>query len=408
MAEPAPHLEVQAVTSNHSAYRWFVLGVAFWFLAWGMQQVLFSWLVVGELRLDGDRVGLAQTCLTLPALLGLLIGGVVADRVDRRLILIVLYSAGAVAVATLAGIVHWGWLTLAAVLVFAATMGTASAFFVPAQEALLGDVAGADLMQAVTGRTLVQFAGLASGSLIGGSARWIGTESALALQCGLLLLGLVPLTRMRGIDRPRSSTRSRPIAEIQAGLLEVLSSERLRALTLLVMGVGLFFIGPFFVVFPLAVRDAYGGEVGVLSLLLMMFPLGSIIGSALLLLRGGIARKGRALLIALVCGAVCVGTQIFQPPLPVFLGLVLLWGMCGSVFLNTSRTLYQQAASVSQRGRVLSIYAMGFMGMAPLGAIASGLLADRIGALATCAAAAGGMLLLVTLVATRTRVAELR
>jgi hypothetical protein len=82
--------------------------------------------------------------------------------------------------------------------------------------------------------------------------------------------------------------------------------------------------------------------------------------------------------------------------------------MCGSVFLNTSRTLYQQAASVSQRGRVLSIYAMGFMGMAPLGAIASGLLADRIGALATCAAAAGGMLLLVTLVATRTRVAELR
>jgi MFS family permease len=408
MAEPPLQTDVSPVPPEPTAYAWFVVGISFWFLAWGMMQVLFSWLVVGELRLGADRVGLAQTCLTLPGLLGLLIGGLVADRADRRLILVVLYSVGAAVAAAMAGVVHWQWLTLTVVLVFAATMGTASAFFVPAQEALLGDVAGPDLMRAVTGRTLVQFVALASGSLVGGSARWIGTGSALALQSSLLLVGLLPLVRMPVARHPRPPSGSTPLAEIRDGLREVVASDRLRALTLLVMGVGLFFIGPFFVVFPVTVRDVYGGEVGALSLLLMMFPLGSMLGSGMLLLMGGLARKGRALVVSLVCGALCLGAEAFRPPLPVFLGLVLLWGMCGAVFLNSSRTLYQQAAPASHRGRVLSVYALGFMGMAPIGASGSGFLADRIGAPATYAAASVAMLVLVTLVATRTRVAQLR
>src|SRR5947209_19879968 len=65
-------------------YAWFIGGVATWFLGAGMQQVLFAWLLVGELHQDSQWVGTAQMCQTLPALLFLLLGGLIADRLDRR------------------------------------------------------------------------------------------------------------------------------------------------------------------------------------------------------------------------------------------------------------------------------------------------------------------------------------
>ena len=71
------------------AYRQFTLGTGLWFGGWGMLQVLFSWLVVGELRAREELVGVAQLALVLPALLFLLLGGAVADRLDRRRLLVV-------------------------------------------------------------------------------------------------------------------------------------------------------------------------------------------------------------------------------------------------------------------------------------------------------------------------------
>jgi hypothetical protein len=171
---------------------------------------------------------------------------------------------------------------------------------------------------------------------------------------------------------------------------------------------GFFIIGPWFVIVPLMVRDVYQGDVGVLALGMMMFPLGSILGSTILLLRGGIRRKGPALLVALVLAASCLAGESFEPPLPVFLGLLFGWGICGSVFLNTSRTLFQEGVPSSCRARVFSVYILGFMGMAPLGNIASGLVADRIGAAGACGVAGLGAIALMTLVALRTRIHRMR
>jgi MFS family permease len=139
-----------------------------------------------------------------------------------------------------------------------------------------------------------------------------------------------------------------------------------------------------------------------------MFPLGTIAGSSLLLVRGGIRRKGRALVAALLGGSVVLAAQSFEPPLPIFLALILVWGLCASVFLNCSRTLYQEAAPPSHRARVLSVYSLGLMGMSPVGMMLSGLVADWIGAAPTCAAAGISMALLVTTIAARTRVVHMR
>ena len=114
--------------------------------------------------------------------------------------------------------------------------------------------------------------------------------------------------------------------------------------------------GPFLVVFPILVSQIYGGGSGRLGIVLMMFPLGTIAGSLVIRGIGGIRRKGRALLFALAGGAATLCVLSFGLPFPLFVLGTLVWGLAGSVFINTSRTMAQAAAPSDQRGRVLAAY----------------------------------------------------
>src|ERR1700752_3524138 len=149
-----------------SAYAWFVASLAGWTIAVGMQQVLFAWLVAGELGDGPEWGGPAQTFQMVPSLLFLLVGGVTADRFDRRRLLLVLHAAAAFVVATVAVAVASGALSLGLVLAFALAWGTLSTFAQPARDSLLSDVAGEDLMRAVSGATLAHFARQALGSYL--------------------------------------------------------------------------------------------------------------------------------------------------------------------------------------------------------------------------------------------------
>src|SRR5262249_45392729 len=93
-------------------YPWFMTAIGAWFGSWGMQQVLFAWLVVGELREDPRWVGTAQMFLNLPSLALLLVGGVTADRGDRRRLLVVVHLLAAATTATMAKLVGAGRLSL--------------------------------------------------------------------------------------------------------------------------------------------------------------------------------------------------------------------------------------------------------------------------------------------------------
>jgi len=154
-----------------ASYGWFIAGVSSWFTAVGMQSVLFSWLVVGELHAEAKWVGIAQSAMMLPSLLLILLGGAVADRHDRRSLLIILHLIATLFSASLVTVVVSGKLSLPVLLVYALSMGSVQAFVMPARDALLSEVAGANLMRAVTGLTLTQWGTQALGSLIAGSAR---------------------------------------------------------------------------------------------------------------------------------------------------------------------------------------------------------------------------------------------
>jgi MFS family permease len=397
------------LSTRDSAYRWFTAGVASWFAAWGMQMVLFSWLVVGELGADPAWVGVAQTSTMLPSLGLLLYGGVLADRFEPRRMLVGLHVAAAVPALLLAAAVGTSSLSMPLLVAYGLTMGMIAAFVMPARDSMLSLVAGPDMMRAVTGMTAAQFGAQAIGNLLAGSARWFGSVPMLLSQATLLLAGSWVTAQVR-VDATSRPVVQRPsvLSDILAGLRHVYATAQLRSPIILVVAVGFLFVGPFLVIFPLLVRDYYRGGVGDLSLVLMTFPIGTITGSLVLRARGGIVRRGRASLLALLCGATALAAIGTGPPFPVMVAVTTCWGLAGSVFINCSRTLYQEAAPPAQRASILSVYQLGFMGAAPLGSLSAGLASSIIGPLATLQLFAAGMLSLVVIVGLFTDTARLR
>jgi len=393
------------MTTPARGFPWYVAGVGTWFGAFGLQQVLFSWLVVGELHAEARWVGVAQSASMVPTFLLILVGGALADRVDRRRHLIRLHLFASALALGLTALVASGKLSLPLLIVYALAIGSTAAFVMPARDALLSEVAGADMMRAVMLMTLVQWAAQALGSLLGASARWVGTVPALGLLAAVYLAGVPALARLAKTPPAGVPHARMRLADLGVGVREVARSPLLRPVALLSAAVGALFVGPMMVVFPLVIRDYYGGDIAELGLLQMCFPVGTMLGLLGLFARGGVRRKGLAQVVSLVAGSACLGSVGFGLPLWGTLFAVVLWGSGGAVFMTAGRTVFQERAPPAVRGKVLSVYMLGFMGASGLvGAPVSGLMVGWLGPLATCVAASATMLAVVALVAVATEI----
>jgi MFS family permease len=406
-ADSAAAREVQPVpTSGHApGYGAFVVGNGSWFGAWGMQQVLFSWIVVGELRASSEWVGIAQTSTMLPATLLLLAGGAVADRVDPRRLLIAMHALAVVPVLMLSAASALGTIDLTILISYGLAIGTIQAFSMPARDTLLSHVAGADMMRAVTGMTAIQFGAQACGTLLAALARVVGSAPMLVAQAATLLVGSFA-SRAIPPSPPRPGAPAPHIRDLVRGVVIMARTPQLRSPAILVVSVGVLFVGPYMVVFPLMVRDYYEAGIDALAVVFMLFPLGTITGS-LVLRRRGIRRKGRAALLALMGGASIEAIVGIGVPFSALIGLTLVWGMCGAVFINCSRTLYQEAAPAVGRGSVLAVYQLGFMGGAPIGALLSGFAIGAVGLHGTLQLASATMMTLVAAMAVFTTTARM-
>ena len=367
-----------------------------WFAAWGISSVVISWIGTKQLHLSGRPFSWIQMSPQLPPLLLLVLGGAIADRVDPRGLLRSVHWATLVPIAVFAALVIADAVTLPLLVGYALCLGIGSAFASPPRDSLLSHVAGSNLMNAVTALTIAQFGGQALGSLGGGRAEAVGIPAMLGVQALLLAGGAVAA---RGLPRvERGGEPARPRAWL-AGLASVVRTPALRVPVGLVTAIGVFFMGPFLVAFPLIVRDVYHGGANELGWILATFPLGTILGSLAIRARGGIARKGRAMLLAMTNGTLNLALLSVGLPYWGFLVCALLWGTGGAVFINSSRTLVQETAPPEQRGRILAVYQLGFVGSGPIGMLLTGFLCESFGPLVALRICALGMALVIGSVA---------
>jgi MFS family permease len=166
---------------------------------------------------------------------------------------------------------------------------------------------------------------------------------------------------------------------------------------------GVLYVGAFFVILPLIVRDAHGGGSAELAVVSTAFWSGTIAATLVQVRIGLLRRPGRAFLGAgLVGGLALIGVS--RPaPFAVLAGLCFFWGLGAGVVMTQGRTIVQLAAPVSHRARVLALFQLGVIGGAPVGALAIGYLAGIVGPRPVALVPALAMWIILAVVARRSR-----
>ncbi|WP_300393841.1 MFS transporter [Henriciella sp.] len=372
-----------------------------WYMAFGLQMVLFPYLITNRLGLDGTELGLANMALSGPSVIFLLLGGVVAERARSKPLLMILHLCAALPAAGLAFVLATGNLIYGYMIIYGLAIGTVGAFMMPARDSVLNEVvdrrarigSGVTLQQGVAFATIAQFAAQIAGLIVGGYADkmtrmpdWLGGFSIgpipswelLTFQAIILGLGTgfaIFLARGRGVRTGRSGIGA-AFGDIHEGFQVVMANARLWAMTALMFGVGIFVIGSFLVVLPIINRDIYGLASDGIRDMFVTFWLGAFVSSVTLSIFHNIKRPGRLLLTAQLLGSLAILIMLAKPPHYVFLLIVFAWGLAAGVSIAMSRSIVQDAAPKNQLARVLSIYQLGFMAGAPFGAAIMGWLVD--------------------------------
>ena len=378
---------------RHRNYQLFFGGQLISLTGTWMQSVAESWLVY---RLTGSSalLGVTSFCTLIPVFLFATIGGTVADRVNRHRIIIVTQTLSMIFPLVLAALTLSGHVRVWHVFVLATCLGIVNAFDIPARQSFLVDMVGReDLMNAialnssmVNGARVVgpAVAGLLVAAVGEGWCFLINGLSYVAVITGLLL--------MKVPRRPAQTMLHSALHDTVEGFRFVVRTAPVHAL-LALLGVVSFAGMPYSVLMPVFAEDIlHSGPKG-LGLLMGASGFGALAGALALVSRTGVRGLGRW--VAISAGAFGVALMAFSLSRAFWLSALLLVPVGTSMIVQmaASNTLIQAMVPDRLRGRVMAVYSMMFMGMAPFGALFAGWVAERIGAPHTVAA--GGLVCLV-------------
>jgi MFS family permease len=389
--------------SPDPGFRAYLGGLTSWFLAQGIGMVMVQWLVTDVLHRSADDLGLVQMCAMGPSLLFMLYGGAVADRGDARRQLMICHVLAAVPPIALAVLALTGELDFLAMIIYGVAAGTIAAFAIPARDGLLPRVTRLPMPRAVAVATGMQFLTQLLGIAAAMAADRTGAAPLLIAQGLILLIGVIAIARLQ--PQPAMQSAGTAVSGLVDGIRVAAREPRIWPVIALIFAIGLFYVAPFVVVLPIAVRDDYGGGSARLALLNLMFWAGTITASFAMARFGTrLAHRGRAMVLALSMGFVVLGLIALLPPFPVVLALIFIWGTGAGVTMTQGRTIVQMAAPASHRGRVLALFQLGFMGGAPIGAPVVGAIASDHGLTAAMLAAVVGMIIVIAAVLATSRI----
>jgi len=370
-------------------YRLFCSGQIISLIGTWMQMVALSWLVY---RLTGKAtmLGLMTFCNLIPVFLLAPLGGLVADRVPlRRLLLttqaVAMGLALGLALLTLTHQVRMWHLFLSALL-----LGTTNAFDNPARQVFVGEtVPRADLMNGIAlNSSMVTGARIAGPALAGvlvalvgeGWCFFLNAVSYLAVIAGLLAMTLPP-------------RKPAPVQSQGRRLLEGFALVRrtvpIRSL-LVLLGLLSMLGTPYSVLMPIFAAQVFHGGARTFGLLSATSGAGALAGALTLACRPHFHGLGRWVAASALGFGLALAGFAYSRSLWLALPLLLLAGFCYMVEMAATNTLLQMMVPDGFRGRVMSIYAMMFLGMAPLGGLLAGGLAHRLGAPLTVALGGAG------------------
>ena len=367
---------------RHRNFQLFFSGQLISLIGTWMQSVAQSWLVY---RLTGSAwlLGSVGFASQIPVFLFSPLGGIAADRFDRRRIVIATQVASMLLAFILAGLTLWGKIQVWHVFVLAALLGVVNAFDIPGRQSFLVDMVGReDLMNAIAlnssmfnGARVVgpAIAGILVARIGEGWCFFANAVSYIAVIVGLLLMKVLSSV-------PPAITS--PFEHMMEGFRFVNRTAPIRALLVLLGLVSL--VGmPYAVLMPIfADKILHGGARG-LGILMGSSGIGALLGALTLAFRKGVKGLGRW--VAACCAGFGLSLVVFAMSHRFWISVILLLPVGYTIMLQMacSNTLIQVMVPDALRGRVMAVYSMMFMGMAPIGALLGGAIADRLGAQVT-------------------------
>jgi MFS family permease len=369
---------------EHRNFRLYFFGQTISVIGFWLQSIAIGWLVY-RLTDSGWMLGLVAFCTHIPMLLVSPFAGLLADRVDRRKLVIASQSLQMVQALVLAVLAFGQWITPEHIVVLALVQGIAQAFDAPARHALLPAMIGgtAGLPNAIALNSLVMNLGRFIGPAIAGVLiAWLGEAGCFLLNAISYLAVLFALLQLPAVP-PRARAPSSLRAEMLEGFAWV--SQCLPARVLMINLAVLSLTAPTYqTLMPMFVQEVFGGDSKTLGILVGAAGLGALAGTLLLASRQSM--RGLTTLINVASLLAGLGLLAFSLTRSVGFAMValVLVGFGIIVTAAGTNTVLQRVVEDRLRARVISIYLMSFIGTAPLGSLVLGALAGPLGpALAT-------------------------
>lgn len=362
-------------------YRLFATGQLVSLLGNWMQVTAQDWLVLKLSHNSPSALGYVTALQFFPVLLFTLLGGKLADRFDKRRILMVTNTTYAVMAAMMGALVVSGSIELWMVLCFAAVWGTCGSIDNPTRQAFASELVGRDMLpNALALNSAVFNSARIVGPAVGGVAiALFGTGTAFVLNAFTFIGPLVGLYLMvpAELHRDLAARATAGNARIIDGLRYVRRRRDLVIPMTLIMIAGLFAFN-FSVTLPVLAKNVFHRGAGSFGLLSTCLAVGALCGA----LVGG-NRKGRP--STWIVGGSAIAFSVFEtllgvsPTFIVTLGLLIPTGFCMIYFAQAANQRVQMGTDAVIRGRVMALYVLVFLGTTPVGAPLVGWVAETFG-----------------------------
>jgi len=375
---PLPH-SLRALGSPN--FRRYYAGQAVSMIGTWVQSLALMWLAY---RLSGSTwfTGLVGFLNSAPYLVLSPFAGVLGDRVDRRRILITVLSLLFVQSLTLAILSGLGVITMGQLAALALFAGVANSFETPTRQSffvqLLDD--RDDLPNAIALNSILMNGARLVGPSIGGFivAAW-GETACFAINAGSFLAVLAALSRIHPVRAAPARKESHPLADLADGWRYAMGFVPIRRMLMLLATVSVS-VGPYSTLMPaIAVRTFESGA-QLVGLFIGAVGLGAVISAVSLARRPSVRGLGKWIPIAGITAGLGAAGFCFSRSVPLSAFFMALTGFGMFMTAATCNTIIQSVVEEDKRGRVMSYYTMFFIGSLPLGHLAAGALAERIGA----------------------------
>ncbi|MGN6563768.1 MAG: MFS transporter [Thermomicrobiales bacterium] len=360
-------------------YRLFWCGQIVSMVGTWMQRIAQAWLVLG-LTNSPLALGIVTACQTGPVLFLALFGGVVADRVPKRRLLVITQTVMLIQASILAILTAGGWIQLHELYLLAAVLGTATAIDSPTRQAFVKEMVGPkDVPNAVALNSIVMNTARLVGPALGGvTIAVIGVAGCFTLNAVsfLAVIGGLLLMRLNLLYDVPSPARGNVLKQIGEGLRYATHTPDITIVMLLLGVIGTFGYNTNVLLPLIATYVLHAGSIGFGALTSAM-AIGSLAAAF------GIAYSGHVSQRTLFTGAAGFSALLFCLSLAthwaIIIVVLVVLGVFSIVFTATANSRLQLITPPHLRGRVMSLYTMLFLGSTPIGSLVLGSLAQHQG-----------------------------